>query len=98
MVEDADVVLRIRTSVIRAVGSDGGFRLFEIVAVRRLAIEIPSTKLDAHSDPFSSETPSAPIEDCVHFRRVRLVVHHPAADLDPGVWFERHLPRATHQL
>src|SRR5207245_10322104 len=50
------------------------------------------------ADPFSSETLSAAIEDCVHFRGVWLVVDHTPADFDPGVGLERHLLRANHQL
>ena len=48
VVQDADVSLQIGASIIRAVGSDGGPSLFEIVPVHRLAVEIPSSKLDAH--------------------------------------------------
>src|SRR6266481_7318604 len=51
VVEDADVALRIGASIIWAIGSDGGLRLFEIVSVHRLAIEIPPSKLNAHGRP-----------------------------------------------
>jgi hypothetical protein len=48
MEQDSDAILYICAFGVRAVGSDGASGLFEIVPVHRLAIEIPSSKLDAH--------------------------------------------------
>src|SRR6266446_6457248 len=40
----------------------------------------------------------APVQHSVQFRRVRLVVHYSAIYFDPGVRFERHLPRTDNHL
>src|SRR5580700_1876049 len=47
-VQDADVRLRIGPAVIRAIRSDDGLHFFEVVAIHRFAIEIPSSELHAH--------------------------------------------------
>jgi hypothetical protein len=47
-IEDSDAVRRIRLVAIRAVGSESRADFLDVVRGRRLAFEIPSSKLDTH--------------------------------------------------
>ena len=93
---------RVGAPIIRTIRSDDRFHLFEIVRVHRLAVEIPSSKLDAHgcfpSPSICNRILLAPIQNCVHFRRVRFVVDDAAIHFDPCVGFERHLLRTDDHL
>jgi hypothetical protein len=66
--------------------------------VDRPAINIPFTKLDAHT-MFPSRLPlSAPFEYSVELDRGWLFIHHSARNLEPRVGFERQLLNSDDQF
>ena len=47
-VEDCNVSLGVGPSIVWTTGREKGLHSFEVIPVHRLAIEVPSPKLDAH--------------------------------------------------
>ena len=47
-VEDGNVSLGVGPSIVWTTGREKGLHSFEVIPVHRLAIEVPSPKLDAH--------------------------------------------------
>ena len=89
-IEDHYATLGIGFVAIGAVGSESRADFLDVVRGRRLAFEIPSSKLDAHIVAFAQNLQPvvcllASIQDCVHFRHVRFVVDHATIHLDPGM-------------